>query len=130
MERGERSLTNSRPWIVAFAFGLLHGFGFASALVDLGLPRGDIPLALFSFNVGVEIGQLIFVAVALVIVAAIRQVVAIPRRAVVATAYAIGTVAMFWALERLQGTFFDLIILSQSPGRRQRLSPLSRSASG
>ena len=64
MERGERSLTISRPWVVAFAFGLLHGFGFAGALVDLGLPRGDIPLALFSFNVGVEIGQLIFIAAA------------------------------------------------------------------
>ena len=57
--RDEPSLTARWPWIVAFTFGLLHGFGFAGALIDIGLPQGDIPLALFSFNVGVELGQLI-----------------------------------------------------------------------
>ena len=59
--RGETSFTIRHPWIVAFAFGLLHGFGFASALTSAGLPPADLPLALFSFNVGVEIGQLSFV---------------------------------------------------------------------
>ena len=62
---GQISLTSRWPWIVAFSFGLLHGFGFASALTDIGLPQGDIPLALLSFNVGVEIGQLIFIGVVL-----------------------------------------------------------------
>jgi HupE / UreJ protein len=61
LQRGQVSLTAQWPWVVAFSFGLLHGFGFASALSDIGLPQGDIPLALLSFNVGVEIGQLVFI---------------------------------------------------------------------
>ena len=56
--RGETSFTIEHPWVVAFCFGLLHGFGFASALTNAGLPRADLPLALLNFNVGVEIGQL------------------------------------------------------------------------
>lgn len=63
--RGLR-LTDRFPWTVAFAFGLLHGLGFARALVDIGLPEGDVPLALFAFNVGVEVGQLLFILVVLV----------------------------------------------------------------
>ena len=63
--RGLR-LTERYPWIVAFGFGLLHGLGFARALLEIGLPEGEVPLALFSFNVGVEIGQVLFVAVVLV----------------------------------------------------------------
>src|SRR4029453_6533430 len=59
--RGEFSLTARWPWVIAFCFGLLHGFGFAGALSELGLPRGDIPLALLSFNIGVELGQLAFI---------------------------------------------------------------------
>jgi hydrogenase/urease accessory protein HupE len=101
MERGETSLTITWPWVVAFVFGLLHGFGFAGALVDLGLPRGDIPLALFSFNVGVELGQLMFIAAILAIVAVARQFFTIPRQAVIASAYGIGTMAAFWGVERL-----------------------------
>lgn len=101
LERGETSLTIAWPWIVAFVFGLLHGFGFAGALVDVGLPRGDIPLALFSFNVGVELGQLAFIAAILAIVTAMKRIVAIPKRAVIASAYGIGTVAAFWSVERL-----------------------------
>ncbi len=58
---GREGLTVRYPWVVAFTFGLLHGFGFASALVDLGLPQVDIPWALLFFNVGVELGQLVFV---------------------------------------------------------------------
>ena len=60
-EPGKRRLTESYPWVVAFAFGLLHGFGFAGALKEIGLPQTDIPLALFTFNLGVEAGQLMFV---------------------------------------------------------------------
>ena len=101
MERGETSLTITWPWVVAFVFGLLHGFGFAGALVELGLPRGDIPLALFSFNVGVELGQLMFIAAILAIVAAARRFFTIPRQAVIASAYGIGTMAAFWGVERL-----------------------------
>lgn len=101
MERGETSLTITWPWVVAFVFGLLHGFGFAGALVDVGLPRGDIPLALFSFNAGVELGQLMFIAAILAMVAAARRFVTISRQAVIASAYGIGTIAAFWGVERL-----------------------------
>ena len=91
---------------MAFAFGLLHGFGFAGALVELGLPQGDIPLALLAFNVGVELGQLAFIAVIAGAIYAVRQVVADARgRPIVASAYAIGTVAAFWSIERLDAMF-------------------------
>ncbi len=105
MQRGKTSLTISAPWLVAFAFGLLHGFGFASALKDLGLPQGDIPLALFCFNVGVEIGQLMFVALMLALAALVRKLFEVPRRALEFSAYGIGIVAAFWTLERLHSTF-------------------------
>ncbi|WP_244602606.1 HupE/UreJ family protein [Mesorhizobium delmotii] len=105
LEHGETSLTTTWPWIVAFVFGLLHGFGFAGALVEVGLPRGDIPLALVSFNLGVEIGQLAFIALVLTAVHTVRRLVPIPRRATVASAYAIGIVAAFWSAERLGAMF-------------------------
>jgi hypothetical protein len=91
--------------MVAFAFGLLHGFGFAGALVELGLPQGDIPLALFAFNVGVELGQLAFIAVIFAAVYSVRRIVTIPREAIVASAYAIGIVAAFWSVQRLDAMF-------------------------
>ena len=65
--RGETSFTIRHPWVVAFAFGLLHGFGFASGLTTMGLPQAEIPLALLLFNVGVEIGQLVFVLLVLLL---------------------------------------------------------------
>lgn len=105
MERGQTSLTISAPWVVAFVFGLLHGFGFASALKDLGLPQGDIPLALFCFNLGVEIGQLMFVGVIIATAALLRRLLEVPRKAMVAQAYGIGIVAAFWTLERIHSTF-------------------------
>jgi hydrogenase/urease accessory protein HupE len=104
-ERGEVSLTIRWPWVVAFVFGLLHGFGFAGALSEIGLPQSDIPLALLSFNVGVEIGQLIFIAIVLAAVRFAGLLVTMPRRAVIASAYAIGTIAAFWSLERLDAVF-------------------------
>ncbi|WP_217626429.1 HupE/UreJ family protein [Alloyangia pacifica] len=106
LRRGRSSLATRWPWIVAFAFGLLHGFGFAGALVEIGLPQGDIPLALLFFNVGVELGQLAFIGVLLVLVAVLRRLVALPRAAPVAAAYGIGTIATFWVFERLEGMFF------------------------
>ena len=105
MERGQLSLAIARPWIVAFAFGLLHGFGFASALVELGLPQGDIPLALLAFNIGVELGQLAFIAVLLSTVHCARRLVLIPSGATIASAYAIGIVAAFWCAQRLDAMF-------------------------
>ena len=71
--RGETSFTIRHPWVVAFAFGLLHGFGFASGLTDMGLPQDEIPLALLLFNVGVEIGQLFFVFMILALERAFRR---------------------------------------------------------
>jgi hydrogenase/urease accessory protein HupE len=66
--QGETSLTLRQPWLIAFAFGLVHGLGFASGLISLGLPQGDIPVALLMFNIGVEAGQLSFVALMLLLV--------------------------------------------------------------
>jgi hypothetical protein len=106
LRRGETSLAIEWPWVVAFAFGLLHGFGFAGALVGLGLPRADIPLALLSFNVGVEIGQLLFIGALVAITAALRRVFAIPRVAPVAAAYAVGILAAFWGVGRIDAMFF------------------------
>ena len=100
--RGEEGLTARAPWIVAFTFGLLHGFGFAGALAEIGLPAGQIPLALFFFNVGVEVGQLVFVAAILAIIAMARRTrVELPRWAALAPPYAIGCIAMFWVIQRV-----------------------------
>jgi hydrogenase/urease accessory protein HupE len=104
--QGMAGLTERYPWIVAFTFGLLHGFGFASALNEVGLPPSAIPVALLCFNVGVEIGQLLFIAAACLAMALARQ---FARRAGVAqpawtwrvAPYAIGSVAMFWVLQRI-----------------------------
>jgi hydrogenase/urease accessory protein HupE len=90
------------PWIVAFAFGLLHGFGFAGALREIGLPPGDVPLALLSFNLGVEAGQVLFVVVMLVAYRAVSALVDLPRQpARRLMAYGIGTLSTLWLLERL-----------------------------
>ena len=79
--RGETSFTIRHPWVVAFAFGLLHGFGFASGLTAMGLPKAEIPLALLLFNVGVEIGQLVFVVLVLLLERAFRTLeIRWPRR--------------------------------------------------
>ena len=92
------------PWLMAAAFGLLHGLGFAGALSEVGLPEGDIPLALLFFNVGVEAGQLLFIAAALLALAVVRRLpIAVPRLAGPVPAYAIGALAMFWVIERVVG---------------------------
>ncbi len=106
MRNGQHSLATRWPWIVAFAFGLLHGFGFAGALMDIGLPQGEIPLALLFFNVGVELGQILFIAVLFIHVALLRKLGPLPVKAPVAAAYLIGTFATFWMLERLDMMFF------------------------
>ncbi len=100
--KGRPGLTARAPWLVAFIFGLLHGFGFAGALAEVGLPENAIPVALLMFNVGVEIGQLAFVAVVLVAVRALARVpLNWPRWTQFAPAYVIGTVAMMWTIERV-----------------------------
>ena len=101
---GQTSLAQRSPWLIAFAFGLLHGFGFAGALSEIGLPEREIPLALLFFNVGVEVGQLLFVAAFLLLVAAVRRsALPMPRRASWLAAYGIGAVATFWTIERVAG---------------------------
>jgi hypothetical protein len=87
---------------VAFVFGLLHGLGFAGALREVGLPQQSIPLALLFFNLGVELGQLLFIACVLPFAALGRRaVVRWPVAAAQAPAYAIGSVAAWWTLERI-----------------------------
>jgi FtsH-binding integral membrane protein len=99
---GRQGLTARYPWIVAFVFGLLHGFGFAGALSEVGLPQNEIPLALFQFNVGVEIGQLLFVAAAITVIAIIERVpVRWPKWMPKLPSYAIGGLATFWLIQRL-----------------------------
>jgi HupE / UreJ protein len=96
------SLTIRYPWIVAFAFGLLHGFGFASALTGAGLPRGDLPLALLSFNIGVEVGQLGFVALVLALERAFRALeFGWPRWVQLLPGYTVGTLGVFWTIQRM-----------------------------
>jgi hydrogenase/urease accessory protein HupE len=100
--RGQCGLTERAPWLVAGLFGLLHGFGFAGALADVGLPQNDIPLALLFFNLGVEAGQLAFVGVVLVLIAGLRRIrLPAPEWTRLATPYAVGCVAMFWVIERI-----------------------------
>jgi len=100
--KGETSFTIRHPWVVAFAFGLLHGFGFASGLAQLGLPKGEIPLALLLFNVGVEIGQLAFVVLILLLERAFRQLeIHWPRFVERLPGYAVGTLGAFWTIQRM-----------------------------
>lgn len=101
-QQGVPTLTSKKPWLVAFTFGLLHGLGFASALVAVGLPQQHIPLALGFFNVGVEIGQIAFIIVVLQILKLLSMVkVAWPVWGLKMPAYIIGTVASFWLFERV-----------------------------
>ena len=92
------------PWAMAGAFGLLHGFGFAGALAEVGLPSGEIPLALFAFNVGIELGQLAFIG--LVLAAwwlVVRVRVPMPPWSSALPAYGIGCLAAYWCIERAAG---------------------------
>jgi hypothetical protein len=105
-QHGERTITIRNPWLVSFAFGLLHGLGFAGALVKLGLPKSAIPMALLLFNVGVEIGQILFVAVVLLVIGSLRKMEFRPppwgKRLPV---YAMGSIAGFWFVGRLAAIF-------------------------
>src|ERR1700754_5064694 len=106
--QGHSGLTGRWPWVVSFTFGLLHGFGFAGALREVGLPQRAIPVALLFFNVGVEIGQLLFIAAAVALMACGRTIgerfhattfeSALPPGMRLVPPYAIGSVAMFWVI--------------------------------
>ena len=101
-QQGKSDLAMRAPWIVAFIFGLLHGFGFAGALSEVGLPQADIPLALLMFNVGVEAGQLLFIAAVLLVIHFWRYLLKydvhwLPR----VTAYGIGTLSSYWVISRV-----------------------------
>lgn len=99
---GAPRLSERIPWVIAFLFGLLHGFGFAGALREIGLPETDLPMALLTFNLGVELGQLAIIAVCLAAIALVRRLSpAALRPATAAATYAIGTIASFWFIERL-----------------------------
>ncbi len=102
--QGRPGLTARQPWLVAFVFGLLHGFGFAGALAEVGLPAQAIPAALLFFNLGVEAGQLLFIGAVLAALAAARRgLPAVPgaRRFGALPAYGIGGMGAFWLIERL-----------------------------
>jgi len=104
--QGRASLTERFPWLIAFTFGLLHGFGFASALSEVGLPQSAIPVALLFFNVGVELGQLLFIADVFAVIALARLAsrhfsIPQPPWAWRIPPYAIGTIAMFWVIQRV-----------------------------
>jgi hypothetical protein len=97
-------ITSRFPWTIAFGFGLLHGFGFAGALAEIGLPKNAVVPALFLFNVGVEVGQLLIVAGGLVLVALLRLTsVSLPQWVLQTPIYFIGTVSSFWFIERMLG---------------------------
>lgn len=101
-KEGRSTLTIRRPWLIAFVFGLLHGFGFAGALSNIGVPSSNIPLALLTFNLGVEAGQILFILAAAPVVIACRRLSRptawLPD---VVAPYVAGSIAVFWTLERL-----------------------------
>ena len=102
--QGNSGLTARWPWVVSFTFGLLHGFGFAGALSEIGLPQSSIPIALLTFNLGVESGQLLFVGAVLSIYAIVRWIKVTPPELVWRIPpYAIGGVSAFWMIERVVG---------------------------
>lgn len=99
--RGETSVTIRYPWLVAFAFGLLHGFGFASGLTTTGMPRAELPFALLFFNVGVELGQLVFVVTALALARSFRTLeVQWPRWVEALPGYTVGGLGAYWTIQR------------------------------
>jgi hydrogenase/urease accessory protein HupE len=100
--RGESSFTIRHPWVVAFAFGLLHGIGFASGLSITGLPAAEIPSALLFFNLGVEAGQLACVVLAILVAKSVHQLeLDQPKQIRRIPAYAVGTLGAFWTIQRV-----------------------------
>ncbi|WP_455207009.1 HupE/UreJ family protein [Kaarinaea lacus] len=103
-QKGERDIAMQAPWLVAFIFGLLHGFGFAGALSEVGLPQTEIPLALLMFNIGVEAGQLLFIAFVMIILNISLRLLNNPVLWVKPlTTYGIGGISAFWLIQRISG---------------------------
>ena len=100
--QGQVTFTEQYPWVVALAFGLVHGLGFAGALAEVGLPEREIPLALLMFNVGVETGQILFVCAVLAVIAIVKRIpVSWPSEGWRVMPYAIGCTAAFWTVQRV-----------------------------
>ena len=101
-KQGKPSLSTRWPWAIAFGFGLLHGFGFSSALTEIGLPESQLPLALLFFNIGVELGQLSFLFLVYALVWSHRILHAqLPKRTEIIAAYGMGSIASYWFLSRI-----------------------------
>jgi hypothetical protein len=99
--RGETSFTIHHPWVVAFGFGLLHGFGFASGLSTAGMPATEIPLALLMFNIGVELGQIAFVILILLVTRSLKILeFRWPRWVEYVPGYTVGSLGAFWTVQR------------------------------
>jgi len=95
------SLVHRQPWLITFIFGLLHGLGFAGALAEIGLPEGSTVMALFLFNVGIEIGQLVIIAIALLLLTVIRRLtIAVPQAVTHAPVYLVGGLSAYWFMQR------------------------------
>jgi len=100
--QGQLTLSERYPWLIAFTFGLVHGLGFAGALSEIGVPRGEVPLALLMFNLGVETGQVMFVVAVSLLLAGLYRLHSHSALGLArATPYAIGGVAMFWTIQRI-----------------------------
>ena len=108
-QAGEQTLIGRAPWLVAGVFGLFHGLGFAGALSEIGVPSHEVPLALLMFNVGVEIGQLLFVSVVFGMLTALRRL-PLPTTSAARRffPYAVGSVAAFWVIQRVAVAFQSL----------------------
>lgn len=107
-QAGKMSLTERKPWLVSFTFGLLHGLGFASALAETGLPETEIPAALLTFNIGVELGQLLFIAMVLITIYCLKLTCkyfnikqAYQKRGITYLVYTIGSISSYWFIERV-----------------------------
>ena len=104
--QGKIGLTERWPWLIAFIFGLFHGLGFAGALFEIGVPQHEVPMALFMFNVGVETGQLLFIATVLSLMALFKRLpLILPRSSWRLMPYSIGSIAAFWTIERVASIF-------------------------
>ncbi len=95
-----KSLIHSQPWLITFIFGLLHGLGFAGALSEIGLPEDTAVIALFLFNIGIEVGQLVIIAIALCVTYLLQMVITIPMRIAVLPVYMVGGLSTYWFIER------------------------------
>jgi hypothetical protein len=102
-KEGRRGITSRYPWLIAFSFGLLHGFGFAGALAEIGLPQNALNLALLFFNVGVEIGQLFFIAIVLLLGRMLLslELGTVLEKLKTVVVYMIGALSTFWLIERI-----------------------------